>query len=992
MLPTRDKPRPTRAILGLCLALAAGCKAPAAPAAAAPTPAVRPSLDAVRDWAILLNPPRTVRADHPAFQAFDLVVLDPDSIDRSGGGLDGGPRMSPPTPAAPPAARPLRVGYLSLGEAESYRPYWAAQAGASWILEDNPDWPDNHRVDVRAAAWARVLLADEAPRVLGLGFQGLFLDTLDVAEGLESRGLAGSRAAMLDLVRSLRERHPEAVLLANGGLALLPELASLVDGVVLEDLYHAWDFERGRSVKVAAEARWERLQALAAHPGLPLFSVDYTEDPAESREAAREARRAGVRPYVAPVALDRLRTDALPGRRPPGGEPRGVLVLYDSTELGEEEEVRRPLRAAEMALNHLGCTVRWHDVAGGLPPDEALAGVRGVLTWFFDDRMGGAEAYCRWLRARLREDLRVLVLGELGAFRDTEGDRETPPELLESLYREMGLELGPDWPSRPPSRRVVVEHKEPEWVEFERDLEGEVGSYLEVHAADPRCRTLLTLGRTDRPGARADAVVLTPTGGYAQDGYVFYRAPEVYTCQWRIDPFRLFEAAFGLAGLPRPDVTTQNGRRVWFSHVDGDGLMNLSFDGGRYCGDVILERVLRAYPLPFTVSVITSTVDPASLGSPQALALARSIFALPHVEPASHGHAHPQDWERHELTTPVPGYSYDEHTEVVASSNYIRESLLAPGGRVGLFLWTGNCNPTESALRLAREAGLLNMNGGDSRLDEALPSYAYVAPLTRRVGSEVQVHAGAPNENVYTHGFTEPLFGFRNVLATFRNTERASVLWSGLAPARRVTPLDVYFHFYSAAERAALEALLHVLEESSRGEVAPVHAGEYVLKVEGFLGARLERLSDEVWRVSDYGECRTLRLDDGLRVPDPARSAGLLGWRREEGRLYVHLAGGDEAVLALAPAAADAPEGGPPRLEQAACRVDRLEAGPSGLSLRTSGVGAGELVLAGLEPGRDYGLWLAGAAQARLHVERASGEGRLALRVPAGEYLLRAEE
>jgi len=96
------------------------------------------------------------------------------------------------------ASGTIRLGYLSVGEADPQRPYWSKVEGQSFLVEPNPGWPSNTRVDVRDARWQQVILAEEAPRLVGLGYDGFMLDTLDTApylEGKDPARFAGSRQA-----------------------------------------------------------------------------------------------------------------------------------------------------------------------------------------------------------------------------------------------------------------------------------------------------------------------------------------------------------------------------------------------------------------------------------------------------------------------------------------------------------------------------------------------------------------------------------------------------------------------------------------------------------------------------------------------------------------------------------------------------------------------------------------------------------------------------
>ena len=47
--------------------------------------------------------------------------------------------------------------------------------------------------------------------------------------------------------------------------------------------------------------------------------------------------------------------------------------------------------------------------------------------------------------------------------------------------------------------------------------------------------------------------------------------PNTEQSRWIIDPFAFLQQALALPALPLPDTTTENGRRLMFIHIDGDG-------------------------------------------------------------------------------------------------------------------------------------------------------------------------------------------------------------------------------------------------------------------------------------------------------------------------------------------------------------------------------------------------------------------------------------
>ncbi len=219
----------------------------------------------------------------------DMVILSDD------------PRI--PVGDLPPGT--LRLGYLSVGEADRQQSYWPSVKNRPFLLEADPNWPDNVRVDLRDPEWGRLLLDKEVPRLLARGFQGLMLDTLDVAPYLEGRDparFAGARRALHEWLRELRRRHPSIVLLANGSDALV-DAAPFVDGYVVEGLFATYDFGyHDYRPTSEVERAWKLAQIASAQAVArrPVFTIEYASagDYALGQWAAAESADRGFHPYV----------------------------------------------------------------------------------------------------------------------------------------------------------------------------------------------------------------------------------------------------------------------------------------------------------------------------------------------------------------------------------------------------------------------------------------------------------------------------------------------------------------------------------------------------------------------------------------------------------------------------------------------------------------------------------------------------------------------
>ena len=240
-------------------------------------------------------------APDPAIAAdLDLLVLEPDH------GYPLGPLSGP--------GRSL-LAYLSLGEVADQRPYAATLRAQGLLGVRNAHWPDATYIDLRDPRWTALVVDRLIPPLLARGYDGLFFDTLDNAEAMETAdpvGAAGMVAAAVRLVRAIRARYPGILLMMNRGYALLPAAAPAIDLLLGEAMASRWNFQRKRyDLLSASDWTWQatRLRAAqAANPALALLTLDYWDmaDPASVRALYDRERAAGFAPYVSMLALDRL--------------------------------------------------------------------------------------------------------------------------------------------------------------------------------------------------------------------------------------------------------------------------------------------------------------------------------------------------------------------------------------------------------------------------------------------------------------------------------------------------------------------------------------------------------------------------------------------------------------------------------------------------------------------------------------------------------------
>lgn len=212
------------------------------------------------------------------------------------------------------------AAYMSIGEISQSRWFWPLVKDKPWLLEKNPEWPDARRVDPRSREWSDLLVNTIAPTLLAAGYDGFMLDNVDIGEYLENRDpvtYAGAKDAVANIIRRLRHRFPEAVLIANGALETAADTADCLDAVVCESTFSRWIAGEDGSFSYAEvspqDRAWLRPRLLRIRgAGIPVLALEYVApEDAAARQRVREAvKKAGYHPYIAERHLMRFPGDS----------------------------------------------------------------------------------------------------------------------------------------------------------------------------------------------------------------------------------------------------------------------------------------------------------------------------------------------------------------------------------------------------------------------------------------------------------------------------------------------------------------------------------------------------------------------------------------------------------------------------------------------------------------------------------------------------------
>ena len=201
--------------------------------------------------------------------------------------------------------------YVSVGEAEGWRAS-AKALPAELFLGTNTAW-SSRIADLTQPGWRDYLIGQRMAPLWQAGYRGFFLDTLDsyqrvVTNAQEEQAQA---RALVEIVRTIKQRFPGVKLLFNRGFAVLPEVGPLAVGLVAESLFQSWDPATRQYLPVTPKERtWllERLNDARHRYDLPITVIDYVpaDQPQLAQATARQISALGFTPWVSTPGLDML--------------------------------------------------------------------------------------------------------------------------------------------------------------------------------------------------------------------------------------------------------------------------------------------------------------------------------------------------------------------------------------------------------------------------------------------------------------------------------------------------------------------------------------------------------------------------------------------------------------------------------------------------------------------------------------------------------------
>jgi len=773
------------------------------------------------------------------------------------------------------------IAYVSVGESERWRKDYKL-INKSFFVGVNKGW-NSDIMDMSLSGWQDFLMEYRFSLLAKRKFDGFFLDTLDSYQAVyDEKDWISQELGIVKIIKKLAKNYPETKILLNRGFPLLKNVYRLIHGVTAESLYAGWDpIKKEYKAVELSEQKWllKKLNIVKKKYNIPVTVIDYLPPSkrVEARSIANKIASHGFSPWVANPELNYLGIGQIEVI------PRKVLMLYNSNNqyLGDMYSASVH-SAAAMPLEYLGFVPVYYDIAEDLP-DEVLQGrYVGIVAWF--DGQALNDNYRDWLEKKLDNGVKIAFMGGFGF--DIDAD----------LLQKLGVKA---------IAEKIVQLKK---VQFTDDYIGfeskpllltDFGEAYQSISLENKVHLKISFGENE--SQYFDPVITADWGGMALHPWITDSQVKG-TKYWILNPFKFFKTALNLPDIPMPDVTTENGRRLWMAHIDGDGFLNRAeMPGTPYSAQVIKDKILKYYTdYPHTVSVIEGEIGMHGLYPKQSEKLekiAREIFKLENVEAASHTYSHPFKWldiEENQLAggvynLAIKKYRFSFKREIFGSIQYINNKLLPKNKKAKIILWTGSALPSEEPLRICADNGYINMNGGGTTIRKDRASLLFVSPMARVVGKYVQVYAPVMNENVYTNNWTGPFYGFQRVVETFEMTDKP----------RRLKAIDIYYHFYSGSKPAAMKALHKAYQWTIKKDIFPVYVGEYSPKILEFRKIVVAKGLDQKLHYSGTNYLRTLRSFTKDKWPSLQESTNVAGYRTLHDARYYSIGPENKTIIKM---------------------------------------------------------------------------------------------
>lgn len=288
----------------------------------------------INSWVYQLQ---DISPDQIARSLSDLAVIDYSSDGSESGAF--APQILTDMRSKPDGSRRILLGYMSIGEAESYRFYWHPEwlktNRPDWLGSENPDWRGNYFVQYWELDWQNLIYGTPESyldKIISAGFDGVYLDRVDAFQSWK-KDYPNASKDMVEFVEHIstyaKLRNPNFIIVVQNGEELLEftQYRQAIDVIAKEDLFFGIDGDgvANKNKDITSSLKFLRL---AQKDNRPVLVVEYLSDETAKKTANQYFGTYGLIGTFAPRLLDDLDSGSFPENTTEIKMPR--LGLCDS--------------------------------------------------------------------------------------------------------------------------------------------------------------------------------------------------------------------------------------------------------------------------------------------------------------------------------------------------------------------------------------------------------------------------------------------------------------------------------------------------------------------------------------------------------------------------------------------------------------------------------------------------------------------------------------
>jgi len=194
------------------------------------------------------------------------------------------------------------IAYIDIGEAENWRTYYDSMP-KDIIGMENPDWEDCYYVAFWQPYWEQ-LTYDRINKYLDSGYDGVYLDMIDVYEYWQKQGISSAKQDainfVIDISNKVKGRNSNLLVIPQNAVELLKEkdYINYIDGVGAEESFYYNDAK-------ASWSKWD-LEYLdyAISKGKFVLAIDYSKKLNNRCNFVNKAKAHKFTPFVSTKDLD----------------------------------------------------------------------------------------------------------------------------------------------------------------------------------------------------------------------------------------------------------------------------------------------------------------------------------------------------------------------------------------------------------------------------------------------------------------------------------------------------------------------------------------------------------------------------------------------------------------------------------------------------------------------------------------------------------------